>query len=247
MAMRKQTGFTLIELLVVVSIVALLVAILLPALKAARATAQSAVCLSNERQHGLAVAMYANDNDGWIMPYRERYAGGGFWDDMLIAGDYLTGKIENDIYPAFTCPTQAPLGGAATSSGVPIGSGWWRRTHYGLNYAFGIQAGGTFVHGRLSPFGRAWRDPGTGAVDRFEAAAASPSDVSLIGDYLANTSQRPHLRIHPTNPMAANYLISFRHPSDSANVLFFDMHAESMGADRVPVLTSDKFWDGATP
>ena len=55
-------GFTLIELLVVVSIIALLIAILLPSLKKARAQAKDVVCRSNEHQLGLAIQYYASDN-----------------------------------------------------------------------------------------------------------------------------------------------------------------------------------------
>jgi len=60
---RQVCGFTLIELLVVISIIALLVGILLPALGAARATARGAVCLSNMRQISTMYFMYANDNE----------------------------------------------------------------------------------------------------------------------------------------------------------------------------------------
>lgn len=59
-------GFTLIELLVVISIIALLVGILLPALGAARRSAQSAVCLGNLRSAGQAMATYAADNRDWM-------------------------------------------------------------------------------------------------------------------------------------------------------------------------------------
>tara|TARA_Y100001933_G_scaffold42660_1_gene39792 strand:- start:9119 stop:9850 length:732 start_codon:yes stop_codon:yes gene_type:complete len=56
-------GFTLIELLVVISIISLLVAILLPALASARKAARLTACASNVRQMGLALNMYAQDND----------------------------------------------------------------------------------------------------------------------------------------------------------------------------------------
>ena len=65
---RKTTGFTLIELLVVISIIALLVGILLPALGAARKAAQATKCLSNERQIGLALTGYTVDNHNFYPP-----------------------------------------------------------------------------------------------------------------------------------------------------------------------------------
>lgn len=61
--MKKQTGFTLIELLVVIAIIALLTAILIPALSIAKQQAGSSVCLMNEKQLVLAWMMYAEDND----------------------------------------------------------------------------------------------------------------------------------------------------------------------------------------
>ena len=82
--LRPRKGFTLIELLVVVSIIALLVSILLPALSKAREQAKRAVCLSNVKGLGTATVMYATDNDDWLMPHPSCWSDP--WADVRVIG-----------------------------------------------------------------------------------------------------------------------------------------------------------------
>lgn len=90
---RNRNGshaFTLIELLVVISIIALLVGILLPALGAARRSAQDLKCSSNIRQLDIGLATYATDNGGLFPPNWNRIPSEArFWYDDERIGQYL--------------------------------------------------------------------------------------------------------------------------------------------------------------
>jgi prepilin-type N-terminal cleavage/methylation domain-containing protein/prepilin-type processing-associated H-X9-DG protein len=89
---KSKRGFTLIELLVVIAIIAILAAMLLPALGRAKTKATGAYCLGNEKQLTLGFLMYADDNSGFI-PWTSMVSNrvnlvmyaGGYWAEPTIS------------------------------------------------------------------------------------------------------------------------------------------------------------------
>ncbi|NUL82246.1 MAG: prepilin-type N-terminal cleavage/methylation domain-containing protein [Armatimonadetes bacterium] len=91
----KRKGFTLIELLVVIAIIAILAAILFPVFAQAREKARQTQCVSNLRQLGTSLAMYASDYESLLPVY--------VWPESYIIGARLMPYIKN--YGIFKCPT----------------------------------------------------------------------------------------------------------------------------------------------
>ncbi|MBQ9501549.1 MAG: type II secretion system protein [Lentisphaeria bacterium] len=103
-ALRRRTKFTLIELLVVISIIAVLAAMLMPALSTARMRGQQASCSSNLRQIGNYAAFYCTANDDFIPP--AYWDNTGTWYDLLLdAGRIDAVKVKSGRM--YRCPGDA--------------------------------------------------------------------------------------------------------------------------------------------
>ena len=239
--MRPRCGFTLVELLVVIGIVALLVAILLPALGNARASSRQLKCLSNIRMIGIADQLYQADYRGLHVPgyWGWSQASGGwppnpappipasgprrYWFHAEpFAGALLVNKTLGGRFPQnIVCP-DAPLSEARANK-----DGYTIHNSYAMNYS---QFPGMAV--RLAPeYVNAWRFNEVRApAEKIQFVDAVSEGVS-VGKNNANNSTLRYFNPYygeRHEPPDKGSTVAYRHRR-GANVLFYDGHAQWMG------------------
>lgn len=139
--MANGAALTLIELLVVVAIIAILAALLLPALARAKENAKQAQCLSNMRQLNLGIRLYADDNSDLVIPIGASVTPPGYW--LSWAQHFLLPYVAKPFYTpndwpksVYFCPS-VNLPYYASGVANPTGHNHYTlATDYSLNYWF---------------------------------------------------------------------------------------------------------------
>ena len=248
MAQKKyQYGFTLIELLVVVSIIALLIAILMPVLGRARHSAQVMQCLSNIRQMQIAQQAYMTDNKGLLIQANMSHGGILHNDDQgnpVTPWFYTLSTYSSEMIAARSPLDDSPHWGPAPA-GEPIPSApadQRRLSSYGIN---------NFLVDGLTPWGGPYD-----TIDRIDNVT-SPSNINqfLVMAYEGEFAgaDHPHIENWLGSPAPAAFAarqVQTNHaggpvgsPKSKSNWGYLDGHAATQTLDELLIDDTDNRFD----
>ncbi|MGI6355578.1 MAG: DUF1559 domain-containing protein [Lentisphaeria bacterium] len=220
----KKRFFTLIELLVVIAIIAILAAMLLPALAKAREKARAISCVSNLKQLGLAARMYIDDN-----------VGGLAWKDMnrtftAVNGDAITNSTMYWFTLIYPYVGDVKTYSCGSSSGTKWDGTWnFFNHHYGMNCKCSAVSDAGYVSPASTAFFMdSYPSCNVGGADR-----EGPSSFSYLIDIFPKAT---------SDADKTSQKISFRH-SGVTNVAYSDGHVGTSNWRATPAYTNDsKFW-----